>query len=184
MLSMAANAEDAAVQPVVEVAQGRLLGSRIGRLYAFRGVPYAIADRFGPPQPVPALRGIREAVRPGPICPQLPSRLEIIMGPPKQSRRMSEACQVLSIFSPDLNGKRPVMAWIHGGAYVTGGGEEGWYDASRLADEGDIVTVTISYRLGAFGYLYTDEFGGAECRSARSEGGLAMDSREYRPLRR
>jgi para-nitrobenzyl esterase len=71
---------------------------------------------------------------------------------------MSEACQVLSIFSPDLKGKRPVMAWIHGGAYVTGG-EQGWYDASRLADEGDIVTVTISYRLGAFGYLYTDESG-------------------------
>ena len=156
---MAANAEDAAAQPVVEVAQGKLLGSRIGRLFAFRGVPYAIADRFGPPQPVPALTGIREAVRPGPICPQLPSRLEIIMGPPKQSRQMSEACQVLSIFSPDLNGKRPVMAWLHGGAYVTGGGEEGWYDASRLADEGDIVTVTISYRLGAFGYLHTDELG-------------------------
>src|ERR1700733_5313227 len=112
MLSMAANAEDAAGRPVVEVAHGRLLGSRIGRLYAFRGVPYAIADRFGPPQPVPAFTGIREAVHPGPICPQLPSRLEIIMGPPKQSRRMSEACQVLSIFSPDLNGKRPVMAWF------------------------------------------------------------------------
>jgi para-nitrobenzyl esterase len=44
-------------------------------------------------------------------------------------------------------------------AYVTGGGEEGWYDASRLADEGDIVTVTISYRLGAFGYLCTEELG-------------------------
>ena len=66
---------------------------------------------------------------------------------------------MLSIFSPDLNGKRAVMAWIHGGAYVTGGGEEGWYDTSRLADEGDIVTVTISYRLGAFGYLFTDELG-------------------------
>jgi para-nitrobenzyl esterase len=141
--SMGGNVEDAATQPVVEVAQGRLLGSRIGRLYAFRGVPYAFADRFGPPQPVPALTGIREAVRPGPICPQLPSRLAIIMGPPKQIRQMSEACQVLSIFSPDLKGKRPVMAWIHGGAYVTGGGEEGWYDASRLADEGDIVTVTL-----------------------------------------
>jgi para-nitrobenzyl esterase len=155
---MTANAEHAA-QPVVEVAQGKLLGSRIGRLCVFRGVPYAIADRFGPPQPAPAETGIRDAVRPGPICPQLPSRLDIIMGPPKQSRRMSEACQVLSIYSPDLNGKRPVMAWIHGGAYVTGGGEEAWYDASRLADEGDLVTVAISYRLGAFGYLYSDEFG-------------------------
>jgi para-nitrobenzyl esterase len=155
--AMAGNTEDAATQPLVEVAQGRLIGSRIGRLYAFRGVPYAISDRFGPPRPVPSSTGIREAGRPGPICPQLRSRLEIIMGPSKQSRQMSEACQVLSIFSPDLNGKRPVMAWIHGGAYLTGGGEEGWYDTSRLADEGDIVTVTISYRLGAFGYLSTNE---------------------------
>jgi carboxylesterase type B len=63
---MATN-EDAAARPVVEVACGRLLGSRVGRLYAFRGVPYAIADRFAPPQPVPALTGIREAVRPGPM---------------------------------------------------------------------------------------------------------------------
>jgi para-nitrobenzyl esterase len=156
---MAENAEGAATQPVVELAQGRLIGSRIGRLCVFRGVPYAISERFGPPQPMPLLTGIREASRPGPVCPQLPSRLEIIMGPPKHSRQMSETCQVLSIFSPDLNGKRPVMAWIHGGAYVTGGGEEGWYDASRLADEGDIVAVTISYRLGAFGYLYTGELG-------------------------
>ena len=61
---VATNAENAALQPVVEVAQGRLLGSRIDRLYAFRGVPYAIANRFGPPQPVPASTGIREAVRP------------------------------------------------------------------------------------------------------------------------
>jgi len=157
--AVAANAEGAAAQPVVEAAQGRLLGSRIGRLYAFRGVPYAIADRFGPPQPTPARTGIRDSPRPGSICPQLPSRLEIIMGPPKQSRQMSESCQVLSIFTPDLSGKRPVMAWIHGGAYVTGGGEEAWYDASRLADEGDIVAVAISYRLGAFGYLHTDELG-------------------------
>src|ERR1700743_3072005 len=115
---MAANAENAAAQPVVEVAQGKLLGSRIGRLCAFAVVPFSSSALSGRPRPVPALTGIREAVRPGPICPQLPSRLEIIMGPPKQSRRMSEACQVLSIFSPDLNGKRPVMAWLHGGRLV------------------------------------------------------------------
>jgi carboxylesterase type B len=69
---MAANAEDATAQPVVEVAQGQLLGSRIGRVYAFRGVPYAIADRFGPPQPVPALTGIRRSRSPGADMPPAP----------------------------------------------------------------------------------------------------------------
>ena len=49
------------------------------------------------------------------------------------------------------------MVWIHGGAYVAGGGEEAWYEASRLADEGNIVTVTVTYRLGVFGYLHADK---------------------------
>ena len=63
----------------------------------------------------------------------------------------------ISIFTPGVAGKRPVMVWIHGGAYVAGGGEEAWYDASRLADEGNIVTVTVTCRLGVFGYLHADK---------------------------
>jgi carboxylesterase type B len=72
MLSMAANAEDAAGRPVVEVAHGRLLGSRIGRLYAFRGVPYAIADRFGPPQPDPPSRESEKPFTQGRYAPSSP----------------------------------------------------------------------------------------------------------------
>ena len=79
------------------------------------------------------------------------------MGSPITRREQSEACHVLSIFTPEVAGKRPVMVWIHGGAYVAGGGEEAWYEASRLADEGDIVTVTVTYRLGVFGYLHADK---------------------------
>src|SRR5579871_1509583 len=154
-----ARSEAQSSQPVVRVAQGALQGTRVGRLSVFRGVPYAAAERFGAPQPVAAWQGVRPATQPGPVCPQLPSRLEKVMGAPRERREMSEACQVLSIWSPDLTGKRPVMVWIHGGAYVSGGGEDSWYDAARLADEGDIVTVTITYRLGAFGYLWTDEHG-------------------------
>jgi len=146
-------------QPVVRVSQGALQGVKVGRLSVFRGVPYARAERFGAPQPVAPWQGVRSAMAPGAVCPQLPSRLEKVMGAPRQRRATSEACQFLSIFSPDLAGKKPVMVWIHGGAYVTGGGEDGWYDAARLADEGDVVTVTMTYRLGAFGYLWTEEHG-------------------------
>jgi len=154
-----ARPQASAAQPVVNIAQGDLQGTRIGRLSVFRGVPYAAADRFGPPRPVAPWQGVRSAAAPGSVCPQLPSRLEKVIGSPRERRAMSEACQVLSIFSPELTGKRPVMVWIHGGAYVTGGGEDSWYDAARLADEGDVVTVTVTYRLGVFGYLWTEEHG-------------------------
>ncbi|HQP29908.1 MAG TPA: carboxylesterase family protein [Deltaproteobacteria bacterium] len=137
----------------VRVESGELQGYRSGRLFVFRGIPYARAERFGPPRPVPPWVGTRSALKPGPRCPQLPSRLEIVMGTLQETPVMSEDCQVLSVWSPDPAGKRPVMVWIHGGAYVTGGGEEAWYDASRLADEGDVVAVTITHRLGAFGYF-------------------------------
>ena len=143
--------------PVVEVTQGKLKGIKQGRLLVFRGVPYAKAARFKPPLPFPQWPGVRSATEPGPICPQLPSRLEFVMGSPITRREQSEACHVLSIFTPGVAGKRPVMVWIHGGAYVAGGGEEAWYEASRLADEGNIVTVTVTYRLGVFGYLHTDK---------------------------
>jgi para-nitrobenzyl esterase len=154
-----ARTDATAAPPVVHIAQGALLGSKVGRLSFFRGVPYATSERFGPPRPVAAWQGVRSAIEPGAVCPQLPSRLEKVMGAPRERRAMSEACQLLSIFSPDLAGKRPVMVWIHGGAYVSGSGQDSWYDAARLADEGDVVTVTINYRLGAFGYLWTDEHG-------------------------
>jgi para-nitrobenzyl esterase len=144
---------------VARIAQGALQGSKVGRLSVFRGVRYATSERFGAPQPIAEWQGIRSAIDPGAVCPQLPSRLEKVMGVPRERRAMSEACQFLSIYSPDLGGKRPVMVWIHGDAYVSGGGEDTWYDAARLADEGDVVTVTMNYRLGAFGYLWTEEHG-------------------------
>src|SRR6185295_3259740 len=55
---------------------------------------------------------------------------------------------------------RPVMVWIHGGAYVFGSGAVSWYDGTRFVQHGDVVVVTINYRLGPFGFLHlTDEFG-------------------------
>lgn len=142
---------------IVTVKQGQLKGARRGNLTVFRAIPYARAKRFEPPQPAPAWEGVRLATEPGPICPQSPARLEFLMGSPTARQRQSEVCQVLSVFTPSLSGKRPVMVWIHGGAYISGGGEEAWYDASRLAEEGDVVTVTITYRLGALGYLHADQ---------------------------
>ena len=142
----------------IKTKQGILRGKHDENLSKFHGIPYAKAKRFQYPEPADSWDGIRIATEPGAICPQLPSRLEMVMGSPGE-RIMSEDCHNLSIYTPNINGRKPVMVWIHGGAYVSGGGEEPWYDASRLANEGNIVTVTITYRLGIFGYLTLPEKG-------------------------
>lgn len=66
-----------------------------------------------------------------------------------------EDCLFLNVFTPGVDdGQRPVMVWIHGGAFVMGSGSELVYDGTALASRGDVVVVTINYRLGALGYLH------------------------------
>src|SRR5207237_10584997 len=86
--------------------------------------------------------------------------MEALFGGPKPEQ--SEAgCLTLNVFTPATDGaKRPVMVWIHGGAFVTGTGATPWYDGTSFAKSGDVVVVTINYRLGALGFLHLDEIGG------------------------
>lgn len=121
-------------------------------MQVFRSIRYARAERFG--RPVPE-RTVAEA--PQAICPQRESRLGGIMGPMMTSNPLSEDCLRLSVYTPSCDGKHPVMVWICGGAFVTGSGEFLRYDASRLCEEGNIVVVNISYRVGAWGFLYQPE---------------------------
>jgi para-nitrobenzyl esterase len=116
----------------------------------FRNIRYAEAGRFEPPEAL-SWDGVRHAER-GPICPQAPSRLELVQGP-LAALVQDEHCQVLSVFTPAMTGKRPVMVFIHGGGFVTGGGELPWHDGDKLAAEQDVVVVSVTYRLGVFGYL-------------------------------
>ena len=89
-------------------------------------------------------------------CPQNKFRLDFIMGEGERIIQ-NEDCHFLSICTPSREGNRPVLVWIHGGAYIAGCGEESAYDGTALAEEGDIVVVSITYRLGIFGYLYNPE---------------------------
>lgn len=70
-----------------------------------------------------------------------------------------EDCHFLNIYTPSVSGARPVLVWIHGGAFLAGSGEEAAYDGRLLAEEGDIVVVTLSYRLGALGFLHDPDGG-------------------------
>ncbi|MFD9704817.1 carboxylesterase family protein [Lentzea sp. NPDC059081] len=116
-----------------------------------RGIRYATAARFAKPEPV-AWDGVRDATRRGPACPQPPSALASVVGSSVDGLSFDEHCQVLSVTAPADAAGLPVMVWFHGGAYVTGSGESTKYDASLLASEG-VVVVSVSYRLGVFGYL-------------------------------
>ncbi|GLY68869.1 carboxylesterase/lipase family protein [Amycolatopsis taiwanensis] len=152
MTSAQPSAENEAV-----VSAGRLRGERTdGGLTVFRGVPYARAGRFTPPEPVEPWPDVRDATSDGPISPQPPSRLGAVMGPPRDGLVQADDCLNLTVVTPDTGGRRPVMVWIHGGAYVTGASSFGFYDGRRLTVEGDIVFVAINYRLGALGYLQLD----------------------------
>ncbi|NKQ52756.1 carboxylesterase family protein [Amycolatopsis sp. K13G38] len=142
---------------MVRIGSGELKGESLdGGLTAFRGVPFARAPRFGPPGPAEPWTGVRDATRHGPAAPQPPPRVGAVMGELKRDLVQDEDCLNLSVVTPGTEGRRPVMVWIHGGAYTTGAGSMDIYDARRLAAEGDVVVVTINYRLGALGYLRLD----------------------------
>lgn len=115
-------------------------------------IRYATAERFARPRPV---RDPRPSG--GEICPQPPSRLDFIMGPPGDSHPQGEDCLNLAIATPARDaGARPVLVWLHGGGFSTGAGLMDWYDGGVLAAEGDVVVVSVNYRLGALGYLFLD----------------------------
>ncbi len=118
-----------------------------------RGIRYARADRFAAPEPITTGTDVIDATQRGPACPQLPSRLRSVTGPVVDGLATSEHCQVLSVTAPANAERLPVMVWFHGGAYVSGGGESPKYDPRRLAIDGQVVVVTVTYRLGIFGYL-------------------------------
>ncbi|WLW50346.1 carboxylesterase/lipase family protein [Streptomyces sp. YU58] len=119
----------------------------------FRGVRYATCERFGPPRPTDAWSGERDATVDGPVAPQRPSRLEPVIGVPERHEQ-GEDCLNLTIATPGADDRaRPVLVWFHGGAFVSGAGSWKWYGGHRLAREGDVVVVSVGYRLGVLGYL-------------------------------
>lgn len=137
----------------IGIGSASVLATEDNDVTVARGIRYATAERFAVPQPVPAYAGPIDATVRGPACPQLPSRLEFATGPVVDGLQFSEHCQVLSVTAPTGAARLPVMVWFHGGAYVSGGGEAAKYDPHALATEGQVVVVTVTYRLGVFGYL-------------------------------
>jgi para-nitrobenzyl esterase len=147
------------VAPTVEVASGKLSGTSEGPLAVFRGIPYARPPigplRFAAPEPPEPWSGRREATAFGPAAAQ--SAIDVTYVPGfslwEGIGATSEDCLTLNVWTPGLTGRRPVLVWIHGGAFLKGAGSQALYDGATLAARGDVVVVTANYRLGAFGFL-------------------------------
>ena len=143
---------------IAETTAGKIEGTEEDGLCVFRGVPYAAPPigelRFRAPQPPEPWDGVRATQAFSPIAPQVSNPvLEDLLPTPDPPQPQSEDCLYLNIWTPGLSGARPVMVWIHGGAFTIGSGSEQYYDGANLAARGDVVIVTINYRLGAFGFV-------------------------------
>jgi para-nitrobenzyl esterase len=137
-------------------ATGTVRGVQEEGVWVFRGIPYARdpsgSARWRRPEPPAAWPGVYEADHFGRVAPQPPPVPGMsIPGDPKES---SEDCLSLNVWTPGIDDeRRPVMAWIHGGGFTSGSGSSLLYRGDRLARMGDVVVVTINYRLGALGFL-------------------------------
>jgi para-nitrobenzyl esterase len=152
-ISFSHAANDNIGQPVVETKQGKVRGTIEHNICVWRGIRYAQAQRFCAPKPAEPWAGVKEAIEYGAIAPQSKSNLS---GEGVQS----EDCLNLNIWSPAPDDKkRPVMFWIHGGGFIVGAGSSPLYRGTQLAKNGDVVVVTINYRLGPLGFLYFNNTG-------------------------
>jgi para-nitrobenzyl esterase len=147
---------------VVETQFGKVEGVQQGPVKIWKGIPFAQAPlgslRFRPPQQPKPWSGVRDASQFGPIAPQVPMQMEAMFGAAQVIS--GEDCLYLNIWSPGADDAyRPVMVWIHGGAFVTGSGSTPWYEGSSFATNGNVVVVTINYRLGALGFLHLADLG-------------------------
>ncbi|RLA53371.1 MAG: carboxylesterase [Gammaproteobacteria bacterium] len=157
----------------VEVMHGKLQGSEKDGIYVFKGIPYAFPPmgefRWQPPQDPWPWTGVLDASEFGKWAPQNKSAMDAIMG--AEEGEQSEGCLTLNIWTPGMdNAKRPVMVWIHGGGFTIGSGAQGVYEGRTLARHGDVVVVTINYRLGIFGFANLKEATGGRIPATGNEG--------------
>ena len=156
----------------IDTGLGTITGLHHNGVLQFLGIRYAKAPvgdlRFMPPVAAGGWSEPLDATTYGSWCPQqglLAAAIGAVDMP------MSEDCLVLNIVTPVQDGTRPVLFWIHGGGHQEGSAND--YDGSRLAAQGDVVVVTINYRLGLLGYAgissLGEQYAGAESNGYRDQ---------------
>ncbi|TRW82338.1 carboxylesterase/lipase family protein [Mycolicibacterium sp. 018/SC-01/001] len=158
---------------VVDTVHGPVRGVDDGTIACWKAVPYAappVGDlRWRAPVPPSAWTEPRDASRVGPVCPQpTDPRIPLALGAPQ-----GEDFLTLNVWAPSgthAGAGKPVMVWVHGGAYILGSATQPLYHGRRLAADGDVIVVTVNYRLGALGFLELATVGGDSERFATNVG--------------
>lgn len=157
-----AGRDEAAFQTAIEVetTTGWVRGEREGDLRVFKGIPFAEStageNRLRAPQPISRWEGVRDATDFGDVCPQVAPTVG----------REGEDCLNLNVWAHRDDRERPVMVWIYGGGFVLGEAALPTYDGADLAEDADVVIVTINYRLGVLGNLALPELRDEDPRSS------------------
>jgi para-nitrobenzyl esterase len=158
---------------IVDTRSGKVQGIDQDGVHVFRGIPYAAPPvgrlRWKPPQRETAWDDVRDATEFSAQSAQGVFLLDQMLG--VTPRTKSEDSLYLNVWTPGLDDRsRPVMVWIHGGAFMYGEGATPWYDGTGFATRGDVVLVTINYRLGSFGFLHLADLFGAEVAGSGNVG--------------
>jgi para-nitrobenzyl esterase len=146
--------------PKVTLQQGTYVGVLKDKTHVYHGILYArpFVKRFEAPKSLPENNEEFSATDLASNCAQLPSRLAFLNGNWNPSTKYDErSSAVLSVYAPENAGSAdpiPVIVWVHGGAWVTGGSQISNYDGTKLAQNAGTIVVCINYRLGVLGFLY------------------------------
>lgn len=152
-------ARDRGADTVVRIRSGAVRGVAAERATVWKGIRYAQpptgARRWRAPVAAEPWAGVADATAFGSVAPQL--RLPTLnLGPDAE---LDEDCLFLNVWRPHGGAAaKPVMVWLHGGAYTYGASSQPLFDATELAVTGDVVVVTINYRIGALGFLDLSSF--------------------------
>ncbi|WP_163321925.1 carboxylesterase/lipase family protein [Draconibacterium mangrovi] len=148
-------------QPVIKTTAGDISGSINDSVYAFKGIPYAKAERFMPPQDPDSWEGVRECTEFGPVARQ------VVPWYPDSVQNEKELFSANVWTQGILDGKkRPVMLWLHGGGFHTGASNDPMTYGEAMAKKGDVVFVSINHRLNILGFLDLSACGDKYAKSA------------------
>ncbi|OYX27046.1 MAG: carboxylesterase [Flavobacteriales bacterium 32-35-8] len=135
-------------EPVVQTTYGTISGSIDDSIFTFKGIPYAKAERFMPPQNPDSWDGVRETTEFGPVAKQVVAWID-------EANMDEKNLFNLNVWTQGINDekKRPVMVWFHGGGFHIGSSNDPMTYGKALAQKGDVVIVSVNHRLNILGFL-------------------------------
>jgi len=146
---------------VVQTTNGEIKGSLNDSVYAYKGIPYAQAERFMPPKAPESWDEVRETTEFGPVARQ------VVPWYPDSVQSEKELFS-LNVWTRGIKDtkKRPVMVWLHGGGFFVGASNDPMTYGEALAKKGDIVVVSVNHRLNILGFLDLSAYGDQYAQSA------------------